>query len=132
MKKIIFILAILLTSLNSYAQTESNQSVQAQNKKDIPATYELFPTQNIWIFIKLNTSNGQMWLVQFDVDNENRFESYLRVLPLVDEEKEIDGRFTLYSTQNMWTFLLLDKIDGRTWQVQWSLDTENRFVLPIH
>ena len=33
-------------------------------------------------------------------------------------------RFKLYPTQNIYTFLLLDTINGRTWQVQWSLDNK--------
>ena len=37
----------------------------------------------------------------------------------------------LYPTQNMWTFILLDQTDGRTWQVQWSTDYESRGILPI-
>lgn len=35
------------------------------------------------------------------------------------------GRFTLYPTQNVFTFILLDQIDGRMWQVQWSTKAEN-------
>ena len=40
-------------------------------------------------------------------------------------------RYKLYPTQNMWTFILLDTVDGRTWQVQWSQDEQNRFIIPI-
>lgn len=29
------------------------------------------------------------------------------------------------------TFILLDQINGRTWQVQWSLEPEKRIVIPI-
>ena len=42
------------------------------------------------------------------------------------------GRFGLYPTQNMFTFILLDRNDGRTWQVQWSIEESNRMVLPIN
>ena len=47
----------------------------------------------------------------------------------------LDGpvdRFTLYPTQNIWTFLLLDQTEGRTYQVQWSQKAEDRFVIQIH
>ena len=46
------------------------------------------------------------------------------------EEKK-DGRFTLYATSNMFNFSLLDQIDGRVWQVQWSTDGEGNMVIPI-
>jgi len=40
-----------------------------------------------------------------------------------------NGRFTLYSTQNMYTFLLLDREDSRIWQLQWSVKPENRGIV---
>jgi len=35
------------------------------------------------------------------------------------------GRFTLIPTENIWTFILPDQVDGRTWYVQWG---ENSFI----
>ncbi len=50
------------------------------------------------------------------------------LVPLIKEEND---RFALYPTQNIYTFILLDQVDGRTWQVQWSIDTYSRGVIPI-
>ena len=113
------------TTINS-ALTEN---VSAQNHDIV--IYRLFPTENMWTFIKLNTRNGKMWQVQYDIEGKNRFETYLNLLPLVTLEKEENGRFTLYKTQNIYTFILLDQIDGKTWQVQWSIEPENRLIIPI-
>jgi hypothetical protein len=49
----------------------------------------------------------------------------------VVEGKEIIGRFTLYPTENMYNFLLLDQIDGYVYQVQWSMTKDYRGVIPI-
>jgi hypothetical protein len=49
----------------------------------------------------------------------------------VGKDEELNERFTLYPTQNMYNFILLDQIDGKTWQVQWSTDPELRGVVPI-
>jgi hypothetical protein len=65
------------------------------------------------------------------VKEDNRFVSDLSNTALVNAYKEMNDRFTLYSTKNMYTFILLDQIDGKTWQVQWSTDAKNRFVIPI-
>lgn len=105
--------------------------IENKQKSHLAVTYRLFPTQNMWTFIKLNTRNGLMWQVQYDVQDNNRFETYLNFLPLVGKEKEVDNRFTLHSTSNTWTFILLDQIDGGVWQVQWSMEPENRVVIPI-
>jgi hypothetical protein len=106
-----------------------NENVSVQNNDF--AIYRLFPTQNMLTFIKLNTRNGQMWQVQYDVQGDNRGVTFLSILPLVPKEKEVDGRFTLYSTENIYTFILLDQLEGKTWQVQWSIDPKNRGVIPI-
>jgi hypothetical protein len=135
MSKIIIPLFIVLISLNSIAQNEVRKNEETgnkitQNNQEI-AVYKLFPTENLWIFIKLNTRNGKMWLVQYDIQGNNRFESSLNLLPLITKEKELNGRFTLYKTRNFYTFILLDQIGGNTWQVQWSIEPESRVVLPI-
>lgn len=83
-------------------------------------TYQLFKTTNMWTFLKLNTKNGTISQVQYSVSGDNRFESALNYVPLAVGENAVSGRFTLYPTENMWTFILLDQIDGRLWQVQWS------------
>lgn len=131
MKKIILLAMIVLTTIFPYVQAQDRVINENTRKSLLGVTYRLFPTENMWTFIKLNTRNGLMWQVQFDVNGENRFESYLNVISLVEEQKEVDDRFTLYSTQNMWTFILLDQYDGKMWQVQWSIEPENRGIIPI-
>ena len=135
MKKVITSMIVVLFTMVSIAQaqvekTEGNLNSDTQ-KSLIAVRYRLFATENMWTFIKLNTRNGQMWQVQYDIDGDNRFETYLNLLPLVSKEKEMDDRFTLYPTQNMWTFILLDQYDGKTWQVQWSREPKNRGIIPI-
>ena len=95
--------------------------------------FKLFSTQNMWTFIKLDTQTGQMWQVQYSVKgDEERFEYDLSPNPLVTTDRKVNGRFELYPTQNIYNFILLDRIDGKTWQVQWSFDEENRAVIPIN
>lgn len=87
--------------------------------------YKLYPTQNKWTFLELDTQTGRIWQVQYSVEGpEYRFKSNLNIWSLLkDNDLQVSGRFELYPTQNIYTFVLLDKISGRTWQVQWS--TEN-------
>jgi hypothetical protein len=131
MKKVILFSFIVLTTIISSAQTQESAINEKNQKSLLAVKYRLYPTQNMWTFIKLNTRNGKMWQIQFDVEDNNRFETYLNILPLVSKEKEVNDRFTLYPTQNMWTFILLDQYNGKTWQVQWSIEPENRGIVPI-
>mgnify|MGYP003682006795 CR=1 FL=1 len=48
-----------------------------------------------------------------------------------DESQNVIGRYKLYPTQSMWTFLMQDDIGGKTYQVQWSYDSDNRIVFLI-
>jgi hypothetical protein len=130
MKKQFLTLTFVLFSIFSFAQNPTKQSSIIQQKSE-NAIYQLFPTQNIWTFIKLDTRNGKMWQVHFSVSDENKGELVLNSLPLVSEENETKGRFTLYPTENMYNFLLLDQINGTVVQVQWSLDAKKRCIVEV-
>lgn len=131
MKTTLLTLTIVLFWISSFAHNQTNPSSSIQQKNE-NAIYQLFPTQNYWTFIKLDTRNGKMWQVHFTVtDDGERAELVLNSIPLVVEGKEIIGRFTLYPTENMYNFLLLDQIDGYVYQVQWSMTKDYRGVIPI-
>ncbi|MCZ2101296.1 MAG: hypothetical protein LC107_07145 [Chitinophagales bacterium] len=133
MKTRFFTLTFVLFTIVSFAQTQTRPTNTVQQKQvSENAIYQLFPTKNYWTFIKLDTRNGKMWQVHFSVkDDGSTGEVILNSLPLVKEEKEVKGRFTLYPTENMYNFILLDQIDGYVYQVQWSMTKENRGVIPI-
>ena len=63
------------------------------------------------------------------MDKEHRFIEPINLNPLAQGGKS--GRFTLYPTTNIYTFVLLDQETGNTWYVQWSEKADTRFVLPI-
>jgi hypothetical protein len=95
--------------------------------QDPSALYRLFRTQNIFMFLLLDTSTGQISQVQWSTETEKRFIEPLNPKPLVAGGKP--GRFTLYPTQNIYTFVLLDQVTGNSWQVQWG---KNPLILPIN
>lgn len=130
MKKYI-ICTIFFCFLGLLAFSQEKQHIAALGQDNPNASYRLYPTTNMWTFLKLNTEDGRIWQVQYSMVDENRFETYLNAFPLATGSDKKPGRFTLYPTQNMWTFILLDTIKGSTWQVQWSLDADKRGILPI-
>ena len=125
------LLAFMFIAINACSQNDDSKNFKLTEKNKIDVRYKLFPTQNLWTFIKLDTRNGKLWQVQFDVKDINRFTTDLSTFSLVGKDEELNERFTLYPTQNMYNFILLDQIDGKTWQVQWSTDPELRGVVPI-
>ena len=103
----------------------------ASNTANAEPIFKLYPTRNMWNFLKLDTRNGKISMVQFSVeDNEKQFEYELSNKALCDNTAP--GRFILHPTENIYNFIMLDQVSGQTYQVQWSFDEDKRFVTPIH
>ena len=64
MKKLLLLCVFAVFTLIANAQTDIRQT-RPDFTQNPNATYRLFPTTNMWIFIKLNTADGRMWLVQY-------------------------------------------------------------------
>ena len=131
MKRILlFATALVLFAALTPAQDNIPEPTQNPN-----AIFRLFRTQNIYALLKLDTRTGQIWQVQWG-DEQHRFvlpiNRTILLPPGSTEHPTIlePGRFTLSPTANIYTFLLLDQKDGRTWQIQWGEDAQ-RFIVPI-
>ncbi len=124
----------ILFATISFAQSQNKQDTTVQQKQVSENTiYKLYPTDNYWTFIKLDTRNGKMWQVHFAITKEGyQGELILNSDSLLWLEEEINGRFTLHRTNNMYNFILLDQMSGKTYQVQWNNDQEKRFVSRIY
>ena len=133
MKKYIILVIILTLNINLYAQAqiEKKQNDLHQINENYIKTYRIFATANVWHFIKLNTQTGQMWQVELNQKKSNQLETPINSSSLVEKQNEVDNRFTLYSTNNSWNFFLLDQIDGRVWQLNWSTKSGKSEIIPI-
>lgn len=132
MKQLSMMLLVLLSvGLINCANATPPGKEQLKEEQTEFFSFKLYPTNNMWTFIKLDTRNGKMWQVQFSVKGDDyRFEIPLNTTALATDS--INGRFELYPTQNMYNFILLDKKGGATWQVQWSTEPANQAVIPIN
>lgn len=124
MKRLFALITASVMMICMFAQSSSN--VPPRYYVNPNARYQLFPTENRWNFINLDTQTGRMHMVQYSTESSNQTFTYkLSDVSLVeDESTSKPGRFTLYPTQNKFNFILLDQTDGRTWQVQWSTKSE--------
>lgn len=126
MKKLALLL-LLIAGMAFYSKAADPATIVA------PATnatnnFLLYPTSNVYTFLKLDTRSGRIWQVQYSLD-DNEFEVVLSSELLATDGKP--GRFALYPTTNTWTFLLLDTINGDVWHVQWSQERSKRGIIPI-
>ena len=126
MKKVL-LLFIISFCLVFFSQAAEPATIVAPTTNAVN-NYLLYPTTNIYTFLKLDTRNGKIWQVQYSMD-DNEFEVVLNSKELVISGKP--GQFALYPTTNNWTFLLLDTVNGDVWHVQWSQEASNRGIIPI-
>ena len=88
--------------------------------------YKMYQTRNYHNQLRLNTATGEVLQVQDDGQS-------WKICDAVEDGGEIDNRFCLYETQNMWTFIMLDTFTGKNWQVQFSTKgTDYMFAAPIN
>jgi hypothetical protein len=119
-----FVVTVTLLLFASLALAEEFHLEPTQNPD---APYRLFNTQNIYTFLKLDTRAGRIWQVQWG-DKDHRFIVPINPKALVSGGKP--GRFTLYPTSNIYTFILLDQETGDAWHVQWGKPAD-RFIVHI-
>ena len=125
---IIFTLLCVATSCSKVDKKTQNESKQEVNDG---ARYELYSTQNIWTFLKLDTRTGRIWQVQYSLEEGKRGEWILNSQSLTQNSEGKNRCFQLYPTSNIFNFILLDHSNGKTYQVQWSQKEELRMIVPI-
>ena len=96
--------------------------------------FKLYKTENIYIFLQLNTSNGKIKQVQWNLDRNKEFTKVLNDVDLTFGINigDYSDRCELYPTQYMYQFLLLDKAFGSMWHVQWGFKEKERWIVPIN
>jgi hypothetical protein len=122
-KLVATLVLLLITSLSVAEELQHPEPTQNPN-----APYRLFSTRNIFTFLKLDTSNGRIWQLQWG-NKDRGFVAPLSPKALVSDGKA--GRFTLYPTRNIFTFILLDQETGDAWHVQWGQEADKLFIEPI-
>jgi len=123
------VLAVAMLACGFSHGQDSDSLPPTSQSTDVP--YRIFHTKNIYNVLELDTRNGRIWQVQWG-DSGDRGHTTLNLTSLLPSgATETTGRFTLYPTKNMWTFILLDQSNGRTWQVQWGFKATDRFIVEI-
>lgn len=155
MKKSILLIFGLLLTVCSYGQTKQRavtkpHITQAKSiKQDSLLTdisqrlesiefrirgldrYKMYPTENIHTLLKLDTATGIIEQVQWGLNGQEETSIYINYEKLTYLEPAC-GTFELYPTKNMFQFILLNKVTGYTWHVQWGFEDEKRWIRRIY
>ncbi len=144
MKKIIVLFIGLFVSTISFAQVKNRVAQRDSLLNEIDeklasikyhhtayGRYKLYPTDNIYILLKLDTQTGVIQLLQWSLNQSEEIEVFVNVDDLSQGEMRETGRFELFPTKNMYQFILLDTLYGSTWHVQWGTKRENIWIRKI-
>ena len=129
-QSILFAQEIKLDSLQSSLKEKDILTYIALHTK-CEENYKMYPTENMWTFLKLDTRTGKVWQVQYSVNSDTHGQVIVNDTDLTFGTNDKAGRFELYPTQNMYNFLLLDKSSGLVAQIQWSMNADNRGLVKI-
>lgn len=145
MKKTLSFLILLVISVNLIAQENKVDSTSTEPVKEkivkidgevfIKSTdrYKLYPTPNTYNFIQLDTKTGIIYRVQWNLDSDKRLLKVVNPNRLISEyDEQVNGRFEVVLTENLYNFILLDKINGRVWQCQWNFDVNKNWIERIY
>ena len=98
------------------------------NKAFASENFTIYPTTNYFTQLELDTRDGRIWQVHTAVEKDANIIKYaINPVPLTDMPEP--GRFMLSPTGNMYNFILLDTVDGSTWQIQWSFESKKRGII---
>lgn len=123
---------VLVTAITFGAPAEADEPLEMWSpfQQDMSAPYRVFPTTNINTLLVLGTADGRLYQVHPGI-GENALEGVqtLNARDLSpDGEPKTPNRFTLYPTKNIFSFLLVDQINGKFWRIQWNYDENKRFI----
>lgn len=138
MKKIVLFFTLIAIAINGYSQSTKNSVCDStliyitKQLEDIDFRingmnrFKLYPTENIYTLLKLDTATGKIDQLQWslDSDKEGSFTINNDDLSLGSGS----GTFELYPTKNMYQFILLDKVTGRQWHIQWGMEASKRWM----
>ena len=138
MKHFVLFFILIAIAINGYSQSTKNSVCDStliyitKQLEDIDFRingmnrFKLYPTENIYTLLKLDTATGKIDQLQWslDSDKEGSFTINNDDLSLGSGS----GTFELYPTKNMYQFILFDKVTGRQWHIQWGMEASKRWI----
>ncbi len=122
------VIVALMIALCLFAQEAVVEIKNIPYEQNTNVRFRIFSTHNINFSILLDTSTGEAWQIQKRGGETPAAALKINDKRLVDGNMLPAGRFTIYATQNLWNFFLLDQIDGKLWQLQIGTSDDHRFL----
>lgn len=99
-----------------------------RNASQAKGRYKLYPTENIYTLLQLDTWTGEVQQIQWSLKSSEEGSFTINS----DDLSWSNSHFELYPTKNMYQFMLLDTMNGRKWHIQWGLKDSERWIRRIY
>lgn len=140
-RRILFILLLVIGTIPTIAQNGAITKDSILNSISVKLDdiyfslrrferYKLYPTENIYTHLKLDTMTGRIEQQQWSLDIKDEVTISINDQDLSHYPE--CGRFELYPTKNIYQFILLDKATGKSWHVQWGMEDNKRWIRRIY
>lgn len=122
----------MLKRVDSLIQSNNLWLEQIEHDLAFKNRYKLYPTENIYNFLQLDTKTGKIEQVQWSLEDNNEGSVTINDTDLTWGLGNGSNVFELYPTKNMYQFILLEKTTGRKWHVQWGFESSKRWIKRIY
>lgn len=121
-KEILYLQKIdsLMSQIDTLIQINNGWLEQIEADHSLKQRYKLYPTDNLYTLLQLDTKTGKIEQVQWSLDSKEEGTFTINGDDLNWGYGHGSGTYELYPTKNMYQFILIDKTDGRKWHVQWG------------
>lgn len=116
----------ILSRVDSLIQATNMWLEQIELDNSLKNRYKMYPTDNIYTLLQLDTKTGMIEQVQWSLESSNEGSVTINGEDLTSGYGYGSNSFELYPTKNMYQFILLDKTTGRKWHVQWGMKASER------
>lgn len=122
----------LLSQIDTLLMINNQLLEHLDINSSLKSRYKLYPTENIYTFLQLDTKTGMIEQVQWSMDSDNEGSVTINSDDLTYGYGYGSGSFELYPTKNIYQFILIDKTSGKKWHVQWGMESGKRWIRRIY
>lgn len=118
--------------IDSLLQVNNAWLEQIEVSNSLKQRYKLYPTENIYTLLQLDTKTGMIEQVQWSLNSDEEGSVTINGDDLTYGLGYGSGSFELYPTKNLYQFILLNKTTGMKWHVQWGMKSSERWIRRIY
>ncbi len=115
--------SILIANVRLLEQIEIDLSVKNR--------FKLYQTEDMNTLLELDTKTGIVRQIHWALKSDEEDVYSINANDLSNGNDLGPNVFELYATKNMYQFILINKVNGTKWHIQWGDDKDHRWIRKI-